>query len=125
MFVQAIVFWPNGKEQTVQHPSWDFVEAILRTLDGHANDGLTMESTGNSYMGISGGENDRYLVAGYLEGFDSYVCASGNSGGPPLDVVVTGDYNTCESKNVVGLETAIVAAKEFFERGILSENLKW
>lgn len=75
-------------------------------------------------MGISGGQDGRYVVAGFLEGFGSFICASGEAG-PPKEVVVAGDYNTYASSNVVGVETAIRAAKAFFERGLLSKDLKW
>ena len=125
MFVTAIDFWPNGKQQRVEDPTWDFVDARLRLLDGEVNDGVLMDSGGDSYMGISGGEHGRYIVAGYLDGFGSYICASGKVGGALLEVVVTADYNTYESKHVVGIETVISAAKEFFERGVLSEELNW
>lgn len=124
MFIKAIEYGPNGNETTAADPSWDFVEAIIRSLDGHASDGVALDSSGTSYMGISGGQDGRYVVAGFLEGFGSFICASGEAG-PPKEVVVAGDYNTYASSNVVGVETAIRAAKAFFERGLLSKGLKW
>src|SRR5271154_6552143 len=111
MFVKAIQYGTTGHEKTTERPSWDFVETALRSLDGNANDGVALDCAGKSYMGIAGGEKDRYVVAGYLEGFGSFICASGAANGSPKDVVVAGDLNTYASENVVGIETAVAAAK--------------
>src|SRR5215469_8103747 len=112
MFIKAIEYGPNGNETTAADPSWDFVESILRSLDGQASDSVALDSSGKSYMGITGGRDGRNVVAGFLEGFGSFICASGEAG-PPKEVVVTGDFNTYASTNVVGVETAIRAAKAF------------
>lgn len=113
------------RTQVAENPTWEFVEAALRCLDGENKDGVVLQSTGQSYMGIAGGENGRYAIIGYLEGFGEFICASGLQGGPPQDVVVAGDCNNFASKHVVDINTAVEAAKAFFGTPALSERLKW
>jgi len=109
----------------VERPSWDCVEAALRALNGEDKDGIVLKSDGPSYMGISGGEDGWYAIIGFLEGFGEFICASGAQDGPPRDVVVAGDYNSFASKHVIGIQTVLAAAKAFFERGALSDELEW
>src|SRR5690349_18032811 len=121
MSIKSMEFGPNGNETTVTNPSWGAAESILRELDGERNDSVALDSSGDSYMGISGGRDGCYVVAGFLEGFGSFICANGSEGRPAQDVVVAGDFNTYASENVVDLETAVRAAKVFFETGGLAK----
>ena len=125
MIVKAMDFVSLGSNMTANEPSWDLVEKALRALNGETADGVVLQMAEQCYMGISGGRNNRYLVAGYLKGFGGFVCASGEKGGTPIDVVVVGDLNTVESKNVVGIEAAVLAAKAFFFHGELAKEMKW
>lgn len=111
------------QEQVIAQPSWNAVETSIRNLDGGLCDAVFLNGTNNSYMSISGGENGRYVIGGYLCGCGSFICASGEVQGPEKDVVVAGDYNTYPSRNVVEIAIAIAAARAFFDRGVLAENL--
>ena len=124
MFVNELTIG-SIQEQVMSQPSWDVVETSIRNLDGGSCDGVALNGPNNSYMGVAGGEEGRYVIAGYLHGLGSYICASGEEEGPSQNVVVAGDYNTYPSKNVVGIEIVVEAAKAFFERGVLLERLKW
>ena len=88
-------------------------------------DGIVLNSAGKSYMGISGGRHNECVVAGYREGFGSFICASGKQSSSPKQIAVNGDYNSYSSVNVVAFEAAIKAAKVFFERGELSQDCEW
>lgn len=114
-----------GRTEVVEDPRWDAVEAALRSLDGRDSDGLVLQRTSQTYMGVAGGENGCYAIVGHLEGFGEFICASGVEGGPPRDVAVAGDYNRFESKHVVDIENAVLAAKAFFDAGVLSNQLRW
>jgi hypothetical protein len=113
------------RAEVVENPPWNVVEAAVRSLDGEQRDGLVLQGTGQSYMAVSGGENNRYAIVGHLEGCGEFICASGVEGGPAQDVVVAGDYNSFESKHVIDIETALLAAKAFFEHGLLCNDLRW
>lgn len=104
--------------------SWHSIEQQLRSIDGVNSDTVMIPSAGNSYMGISGGNDGRYVVGGYIDEKGSFICASGEDG-HPKDVAVCDDFNEYPSINVVTLDAALIAAKEFFETGGLSTKLKW
>lgn len=106
------------------HRTWPTIERQLRSIDGVNSDTVIIPSTGNSYMGISGGNDGRYVVGGYIDEKGSFICASGEDG-HPKDVAVCDDFNEYPSVNVVTLDAALIAAKEFFETGGLSTKLKW
>ena len=125
MFVKAMEFGPGGEETTVESPGWDAVERALRSLDGLKNDSVTLDSVGRSYLGVAGGAGDRYVLAGFLDGFGSFICASGREDGAVVDVPVAGDTNAYESKHVVDINVVIDAARAFYERGALLERLRW
>lgn len=125
MFVNLIEFGSPTRDTSARDPSWAFVETYLRSLNGDKKDGVILGSSGNSYMGISGGRNNQYLVAGYLDGYGSFVFSGGSENDTPQEVVVNGDFSTYASENVADLEEAVAAAKVFYERGALAEQFKW
>lgn len=121
----TIIYGVTHQESTVENPQWEIIEAALRSLDGEGRDGVCLDGVDDSYMGICGGNDGRYVVAGYLAGVGSFICESGEAGGSAMDVAVTGDFNTYASINVVTVETAIAAARAYCERGVLCEHLLW
>lgn len=125
MFVKGIEYGITANAQSVNEPSWSFVEQQLRFLDGELIDGVILRSAGGSYMGICGGMCNEYVVAGHLDGYGSFICASGRNDSARKQVSVNGDFNEYPSRNVVNLDTAISAAKDFYECGILSEEMNW
>jgi hypothetical protein len=125
MFVTSLEYGPDDAEKIEPSPSWDFVETRIRSLNGENEDGLVLASSGDTYLGISGGQANRYVVAGYIEGRGSIILANGQTGGASQQVAVCGDYNTYESQYVIGIEDVIIAAREFFQNGGLAQQLKW
>jgi hypothetical protein len=125
MFVKKIEFGIPGSVPIAIVPSWSVLESHLRSLDGNNSDGVLLQSSGTSYMAVSGGIDNKLVVAGYLEGYGSFICASGPAKGPTTDVSVNGDFNQYPSKNVVDICTAVAAARVFCEGGVLAEHLEW
>lgn len=106
------------------YDSWQGVEADLRRLDGDSSDSIFIASTGRNNMSISGGNENRYHVEEEIGG-QIFICSSGEDAGSIKDVAACWDLVPLPSAYVVDLETAIVAAKEFYETGRLSPRLKW
>jgi hypothetical protein len=125
MFVKNIEFGIPNTLQYASDPNWAMVESHLRLLNGEADDGIVLQSAGASYMAVSGGMHDEFVVGGYLEGFGSFICASGKRGGGIRNVCVNGDFNQYPPENVVDLSTVIMATRSFFEYGTLTEQLQW
>jgi hypothetical protein len=116
---------PGRVDSTTIDPPWAMVEQELRTLDGINIDTVTMDFGGRAYMAVTGGEHGRFAVCGYVDGYGSFICASGQPGGPDVDVLTSGDYVRFPSRQVVSLETATLAAKQFHSDGTLCDSLKW
>lgn len=125
MFVTSIEYGSPNADGSVPSPDWNCVEMHLRSLDGDNKDGVILASSGSSYLGISGGRSNQYVVAGYVEGRGSVILANGPKGEGVQQVVVNGDFNDFASEFVVGLEDAIAAAREFFQSGSLVRQFKW
>jgi hypothetical protein len=131
MFIKKLEFGIPGNPKTVVDPTWTFVHSCICSIDGvrridtPVNDGVVLQLEGHSYMGISGGLNGQFIVAGYFEGYGSFICANGPTAGPVQNVSVNGDLNPYQSKFVVDLDVAVCAAKTFCEHGRLTESLTW
>jgi hypothetical protein len=125
MPVSKMVMIYGHHETCLRNPSWDEVEAAVRSMDGERLYGISLEREGNSCMGICGGNDGRYVVAGYMEGFGDFICASGMQSGPAMEVAVTGDFNCYASANIVNADQAVAIAKAFCQRGVLLESLNW
>jgi hypothetical protein len=114
----------HNSRNDAEEISWESIEQDLRAMDGESVDTVIIRSVGETYMGISGGNEGRYVVGGYIEGKGSFICASGDEGSVKR-VVVCNDFNEYPSVNVVTLDTALLAAREFVQSGKLLERLKW
>jgi hypothetical protein len=125
MFVTSLQYGSPTGDRNLANPEWDSVEMHLRLLDGDSSDGVILGSSGNSYLGVSGGRGNQYVVAGYIAGFGSFILANGEKGHGTRQVVVNGDFNNYPARHVVGLDDAIAAAKEFFESGDLVKGFIW
>ena len=106
------------------YDSWESVEADLRGLDGDGSDSMFIAFDRRDNMSIAGGNESRYLVQALI-GDVCFVCSSGGNDASIKDVVACGDLVPCPSTNVVDLETALVAAAEFYRTGSLFTRLKW
>jgi hypothetical protein len=125
VFVTSIEYGSPNADISTLSPTWDAVEKHLRSLDGDSKDGVILSTSGNSYLGISGGRRNQYIVAGYIEGHGSVILAGGENDGKNQEVVVAGDFQVFASEFVVGLDVAVCAAKTFFDCGTLAPELKW
>ena len=125
MFVISLEIDSPSGEKVLPHPSWATVEAEVRALDGDHKDSIVLATQSNAYMGIAGGSEGRYVVGGFLDGFGEYICASGGDIPEIMEVAVCRDYNQYAAVNVVGLHSALAAARDFFHAGKLSSELRW
>jgi len=124
--IKSIEFDAPGGSQTIDAPTWEIVERELRALDGASRDSVCLDAAdGRAYMGISGGENMQFVVAGFLDGFGSYLIAEGEPEKARIQIAACHDHVDFASVNVVGLETAVRAARYFYENVGLDPSLRW
>lgn len=115
---------PQYENVGIDYRSWEEVEADLRRLDGESSDSIFIAAQGQDHMSIAGGNDGRYVVQARI-GRGCFVCSSGKSDGSIKDVAACWDYVPFPSANVLDLETAIAAAREFYATGGLAPQLKW
>jgi hypothetical protein len=115
----------DGGDVTIDNPGWDLVEAEIRALDGDSKDSLVLQASDGSYMGISGGSNDEYVVAGYLVDTGRFILASGQGTGETKYIPVCGDENPFVDFEVVTLDIVLDVAKTFFEFGERDKKYEW
>jgi hypothetical protein len=124
-FVTILEYNCKNDSVSVSNPTWEAVKDTILALNGEDRDSVILANEDQQYMGISGGNEGRYVVGGFKDGFGSFLAGCGKDDTGVLDVVVSGDFNPYPSPNVVDLGVAIELARIFFESGLLAENGRW
>lgn len=68
-------------------------------------------------MGISGGLEDEYVVAGYLQESGSFIWSSGQGTGEIKMIPVCGDFNPFCDFEIAGGKDALKVAETFAKQG--------
>lgn len=119
---------PRHEETHLEHPSWPEVEAAIRGLNGttHNDVYLCPEPTASEAYLCVGGGNGRYIVTGATKGgrFPTLTDAT-RTPEPREMLVVGGQAGDYPGHYVVPLETALRAARIYFETGAFSADASW
>jgi hypothetical protein len=119
----------TGKQDTViEKPAWGQIERAIRALNNENLNDLYLEpEVGNSeiYLCIGGGAG-RYVVSGaiYNERFPT-MADPDKPADSKEELVVGGQTGDYPGNCVVDLETALRAAKDFYETGGFSHEINW
>ena len=124
-FAKILEFGCEEDPVSVENPKWDAVREAIEALDGQDRDSVILEGGDEQYMGISGGNEGRYVVGGFHRGFGSFLAGCGKKHEGTLDVSVSGDYNPYPQSNVLELKVVVELARIFFESGSLAEDGRW
>ena len=125
MFVTRIELGSRDDSISVENPTWDCAREAIESLNGKERDSVILEGEGDQYLGVSGGNEGRYVVGGYHEDFGSFLAACGPKSQGTLEVSVSGDYNPFSHCYVINLQKTIELARVFFESGSLKEDGNW
>ena len=129
-FQLAVYEWRGtGVTKTIsEQPSWEAVESAIRALNNRErNDLYLTPSPGDpeTYLCIGGGAG-RYVVAGSVRNLEfPTILDDSKSPDPRQRLTVGGQEGEYPANQVVDLETALSAAREFFEAGGFSESGPW
>lgn len=114
--------WVGPRVQQVEYrePSWELVEDAIRNLNGRERNDLYLcpaVSDPETYLCV-GGEAGRYLVTGSVRG-ESFPTVVGGPGGDGAreTLVVGGQAGDYPQHWVVDLDTALRAARAFYDSG--------
>jgi hypothetical protein len=115
----------GSESEVVERPSWDAVVRAVQTLDGGARDSGVLNGPEAAHMGIVGGHDGQYVVAGRRRDGKPFILTSGERRGAWIAVAVGGQENQYADNEVVALEHALAAAHTFFESGECDPRFQW
>jgi hypothetical protein len=118
--------WVGNRDRgtTVEHPSWAAIEERIVRLDAREFTMVTLAGEREAHMAIGGGAG-RYVVYATRDNmsFDNLVDPA--RGEVMETVAAGGQKGEYPERQVVSLEKALEAAREYAETGTLSDRLQW
>jgi hypothetical protein len=129
MFVtslEAMFCAQDGPEsQIIQQPCFADVVQAVELLNGDDRDSVILNGQDGSYMGIVGGRDGKYVVAGRDHSGRSFILIAGPRGGKWVPVNAGGQENEYADNEIIPLDTVLVVARTFFERGECDHRYQW
>jgi hypothetical protein len=117
---------PRKEDTNIEHPAWPQVEAAIRALNGTTHNDVYLQPAGgepDSYLCIGGGKG-RYIVTGATKGGEFPTLTDpARAGEPEETIVVGGQPGNYPGHWVVDLETALGAARSYFDTGTLGAQI--
>lgn len=118
--------WQENRNQLLlkSAQNWLEIQVAIRSLDGHRQTLVTLETEEEAHLAIGGGKG-RYVV--YLT-FDNEVfhyVVDPLKLGMDEKLVVGGQEGIYPAKLCVGLDMALRAAKTFAKFGIMEKSVVW
>lgn len=117
-----------ANHEEISQPSWPQVERSIRRLDESQYTEASFSRDDGSYISVAGG-NGRFLV--YIGSAPAdeeayYTLADPEKPEKAMEQLVTGGQRSkLPARTVVGLETALRAARTFFDTGMRDPDLSW
>ena len=131
MYVKRIVEddWSGVRSGEVEYECSNIeqVAAAIKKLNGRNKTSVYLQADGEKSLAVSGGNDGRYVAfvtIGVDDEFYNLVDLR-QPEGQELDVVTGGQRGTFPTKQVVGLSTALEAARQFALDGSMSPSLTW
>jgi hypothetical protein len=131
MYVKRIIEdnWSGVRNSDVEYECKNIeqVVAAIKKLDGRNKTSVYLQAGGEKSLTVSGGNDGRY-VAFVTIGVDDEFFNLVDLRQPAdqmLDVVTGGQRGAFPAKQVVGLETALEAARQFASDGSMSSSVTW
>jgi Immunity protein Imm1 len=122
--VAAKLVYSEGEQ--LRCPSWEDTRRLISLLDGWKRTDLFIGDAGdNEYMGISGGNDGRYLI-GVQEGKKAYYFLLNPARGEELVRINVGgleDYYPANQSH--DLDTVLQVARAYFDTGKRDPRFAW
>jgi hypothetical protein len=124
----CVWFKPGEADAEIMHPTWSQVEEAIRALDGHSRNDLYLQprsEEAETWLAVGGGAG-QYLVTGSVnsERFPTVVRESNREEEKVL-LMVGGQVGDYPRRWIIDLETALFAARHFFESGEFGGDICW
>ena len=122
--------WTGGRrsDTEIDAPSWSDVEAAVRELNNRNLNDIYLcarDSHPETFLAIGGGAG-QYIVSGAIEGevFPTVIDPE-RSAEPRIRLMVGGQLGDYPGNYVIGLESALLAAKSYYDTGSFDGPIKW
>ena len=129
MAIRKLLFdsWEGNvdKGSEVDIPSWKDMEIAIRALNGEDRTLVTLQTAGDAYMAIGGGDAGRYIVYATFDNttFHTIVGRQNRPGAETL--VVGGQAGNYPARFVTDIDTAIKVARTFSTLAQLERTHVW
>ncbi len=126
----TICEWFEGKkkDKVIETPLWFDIESAINSLNNRNLHDIYLEPSNRepkTYLCIAGGDG-RYLVSGSVrDQMFQTVIDSAKSDDGTENLLVAGEVGDYPSHWIVGINTAMQAARVFFETGEFDSSLEW
>ena len=119
MFVKDIT---NDSEfRTTPCPSWKKIETAIRGLDGDRSTLITLGGEGATHMAIGGGVEGLYVVYMTPDNLNYYNLIAPSKPYEPVYLMAGGQLGQYPARQCIDLDTVLLAAKTFAQKGQLEE----
>ena len=116
------------KTHDLANPAWEDVDRAIKALDGEDKNDLYLTPNAEvpeTYLCVGGG-NGEYVVSGSVEGERFPAVVIPDRSDELVSLVVGGQLGEFPERFIVDLDTALTAAKAFYESGRFGEgNVVW
>lgn len=120
-----LIAWGERDDQLEQEaPTWADIRAKIAELDGTDRTLVTIYR-GDSHLAVGGSAASGLVVYCTHDNEVFWQLLAENDLDTPVDVVAGGQVGTYPLRNIVGLNDALIAAKEFSEHGRITPVLRW
>jgi hypothetical protein len=123
MFVKDMT---NDSElETIHSPSWPKIESAIRSLDGIQSTLITLGGEGPTHLAIGGGTEGQYVVYMTPDNLNYYNLIVPSKPYQPVYLMAGGQLGQYPARQCVDLDTVLLAAKTFAQKGQLEELVCW
>jgi hypothetical protein len=128
VFAQSVTYdkWERNRDSptTVQKPGWFTIEQRIRLLDGRQHTMVTIAGAGEAHMAVGGG-GGRYVVYTTYDNLTFHNLVDPARGEAAERVLAGGQQGEYPARQVVALDQALEAARQFAEHGVLAPTVTW
>lgn len=117
---------PDDMNDTIKKfPTWTDVKLAITQLNGANKTMLSLNYGEDTHMIISGGKDNSYLLYATYDNETFFNLHNFSNEEDTMWMIVGGQEIDLKKYQCVNLETALMAAKSFAEKGELADNLNW
>jgi hypothetical protein len=128
VFAERLTYdrWTGNRDRptTVERPSWPAIQESIARLDGQEHTIAILSGKDEAHLAIGGG-GGRYVVYATVDNQSFHNLVDPGRGAEEERLVAGGQEGAYPARQVISLEEALEAAREYAATGALSKALHW